>query len=49
MSLLLFFAGLWLGGVIGVFTMCLFQISGKCEEKEVSERCLYNKGEGDLE
>ena len=49
MSLILFFAGLWLGGTIGVFTMCLFQISGKCEEKEVSEHCLYNREERDLE
>lgn len=49
MSLLLFFAGLWLGGIIGAFTMCLFQISGKCEEKEVSEDCLYNRREGDLD
>ncbi len=49
MSLLLFFIGLWFGGVIGVFTMCLFQISGKCEEKEEPKHCLYNRREGDLE
>ena len=49
MSLLIFFIGLWLGGIIGIFTMCLFQISGKCAEKEHPEHCLYNRGEGDLE
>jgi len=43
MSLILFFAGLWFGGIIGVFTMCLFQISGKCEGKETFEQ---QKGEG---
>ena len=40
MSLLLFFIGLWLGGIVGVFTMCLFQVSGKSAEKEASEPCL---------
>ena len=40
MSLLLFFIGLWLGGIIGVFTMCLFQISGKGAEKEGYGSCL---------
>jgi len=49
MSLVLFFAGLWLGGIIGVFTMCLFQISGKCAEKEEAQHCLYSRREGDLE
>lgn len=49
MSLVLFFAGLWLGGIVGVFTMCLFQISGKCTEKEVSENCFYGREEGDLD
>jgi len=42
---LLFFIGLWLGGIIGIFTMCLFQISGKCAEKEDIEHCLYSRGE----
>ncbi len=33
MSVLCFFIGLWLGGTIGVFTMCLFQISkGQSED-----------------
>ena len=49
MSVLCFFIGLWLGGIIGVFSMCLFQISGKCAENEVQDVCLYNRGEGDLE
>ena len=40
MSLLLFFIGLWLGGIIGVFTLCLFQISGKGAEKEGYGSCL---------
>ena len=40
MSILLFFIGLWLGGIIGVFTMCLFQISGKGAEKEGYGSCL---------
>lgn len=48
MSLLLFLCGLWLGGLAGVFTMCLFQISGKCSEKEDSENCFLNSGEGDF-
>ena len=43
MSLLLFFIGLWLGGIVGVFTMCLFQISGKYAEKEDNERCLFSE------
>lgn len=38
MSLLLFFIGLWLGGISGIFTMCLFQISGKCAKKELKIR-----------
>jgi len=49
MSLLLFFIGLWIGGLVGVFIMCLFQISGKCAEKEDSECYSLNGGEGDLE
>lgn len=49
MSLLLFFIGLWIGGLIGVFTMCLFQISGKIAEKEQGSLCLSNRVEGDLE
>ena len=40
MSILLFFIGLWLGGIIGVFTLCLFQISGKGAEKEGYGSCL---------
>lgn len=48
MSLLLFFVGLWLGGLVGVFTMCLFQVSRKCAEKEDTEHCFLNGGEGDL-
>lgn len=27
MHVLLFFAGLFVGGIVGVFTMCLFQIN----------------------
>jgi len=49
MSLLLFFVGLWIGGLVGVFTMCLFQVSGESAEKEDSEHCFMNSGEGDLE
>ena len=49
MSLVLFFAGLWLGGIIGVFTMCLFQISGKCAENERARLYLKSREEGDLE
>ena len=40
MSLLWFFIGLWIDGIIGIFTMCLFQISGKCGEKEEDPHCL---------
>ena len=33
MSVLCFLIGLWLGGIIGVFTICLFQISkGQSED-----------------
>ena len=46
MSLVLFFAGLWLGGLLGVFTMCLFQVSGKHREKEDAENYSLNSGEG---
>ena len=49
MSLLLFFIGLWLGGLFGVFTMCLFQISGKRAEKEQASLYFSNREEGDLE
>ena len=27
MAVLWFFIGLWLGGIVGVFTMCIFQVS----------------------
>ena len=49
MSLLLFFIGLWIGGLIGVFTMCLFQFSGKLAEKEQASLYLSNREEGDLD
>ncbi len=49
MSLLLFFIGLWVGGIVGVFTMCLFQFSGKLAENEQRELYLDNREEGDLE
>lgn len=49
MSILLFFIGLWVGGLIGVFTMCVFQLTGKIEESEGAQQCLMNKAEGDLE
>ena len=49
MSWLLFFIGLWLGGLFSVFTMCLFQISGKCAEKEPTSLYFSNREEGDLE
>lgn len=49
MSLLLFFIGLWLGGLVGVFAMCLFQISGKCAENECGRLYLKSREEGDLE
>lgn len=33
MSVLWFFIGLWLGGIVGIFTMCMFQISkGQSED-----------------
>lgn len=32
MSLLWFFIGLWIGGILGIATMCLMQISKKEEE-----------------
>lgn len=49
MSLLLFFIGLWLGGLVGVFSMCLFQITGKCAENERARLYLKSREEGDLE
>lgn len=49
MSWLLFFIGLWICGLFGVFTMCLFQISGKCAEKEPTSLYFSNREEGDLE
>lgn len=49
MSLILFFAGLWLGGTIGVFAMCLFQISSKSAEFENIESSFKSRREGDLE
>lgn len=27
MAALWFFIGLWLGGIVGVFTICIFQVS----------------------
>ena len=49
MSLLLFIGGLWIGGVIGIFTMCLFQLSSKCAENEQVNPYLKSREEGDLE
>lgn len=49
MSLLIFFIGLWIGALFGVFIMCLFQISGKCAENERSRLYLKSREEGDLE
>ena len=49
MSLLLFFIGLWVGGLGGIFTMCLFQISGKSAENEITEPSFKSSREGDLE
>ena len=49
MSLLIFFIGLWIGALIGIFTMCLFQISGKCAENERARLYLESREEGDLE
>ena len=49
MSLLLFFIGLWVGGLVGVFTMCLFQISGKSAKNECPEPSFKSSREGDLE
>ena len=49
MSILLFFIGLWLGGIIGVFTMCMFQLFGKNDKLETLNLSPKNNGEGDLE
>lgn len=38
MSILLFFIGLCLGGLFGIFIMCLFQVSGKSAAREESEQ-----------
>ena len=44
MPIILFLVGLFLGGTIGVITMCLFQISGKSAENERSEPSLRSSG-----
>ena len=49
MSGLLFFIGLWLGGIFGVFIMCLFQISGKSAVAEEAEQRQKHSSKGDLE
>ena len=49
MSLLIFFIGLWIGALFGVFIMCLFQISRTCAENERSRLYLKSREEGDLE
>lgn len=49
MSGLLFFIGLWLGGIFGVFIMCLFQISGKSAAEEEAEQHQKHSVKGDLE
>ena len=48
MSLLIFFIGLWIGALFGVFIMCLFQISGKCAENERSRLYLKSREEGSI-
>lgn len=48
MSVLLFFVGFWIGGIIGVFIMCLFQVSGSCENQENFEDCSSNRTESIL-
>ncbi len=35
MSLLWFFIGLWIGGIVGIVTMCLMQISKNKGEGEL--------------
>ncbi len=49
MPILLFFVGLWLGGIIGVVAMCLFQMSGKSAENESPDPSLKSSEGGDLE
>ena len=48
MPILLFFVGLWLGGIIGVVAMCLFQISGKSAENESPDPSLKSSEGGIL-
>ena len=48
MPILLFFVGLWLGGIIGVVAMCLFQMSGKSAENENPDPSLKSSGGGIL-
>ena len=43
MSILLFFIGLWLGGIIGVFTMCLFKFREKVQKKKGMGPVYYVK------
>ena len=49
MPILIFFIGLWIGGLVGVFTMCLFQISGKNDKFETVNLSPMNNGEEDRE
>ena len=49
MSVILFFIGLWVGGTVGVFTMCLFQINKGTEEKLPLEKTSHFCAKGDLE
>lgn len=49
MSLIMFFVGLWLGGIIGIVVMCILQLSGKESEREWKEKCLNKCSKGDLD
>lgn len=49
MSILSFFIGFWIGGIFGIFIMCLFQMSGKSATQEKFEQSMKNSVKGDPE
>lgn len=49
MSVLMFFIGLWVGGIVGIFTMCLFQISKDSDDEKETFGVSEKMPKGDLE
>ena len=45
--MLTFFIGLWIGGIVGVFVMCLVQVNRWDEERSKEDQDEPKKNQGD--